>query len=76
MTLKLDIGFEQLLQLIRQLPAEQRARVKAALNGPTSEAPAHDKAFEELLLSGPVLTKAELDKVAEAREAINKWRGR
>ncbi len=76
MTLKLDIGLEQLLQLIRQLPAEQRARVKAALDAPTSAAPAHDKAFEELLLSGPVLTKAELDKVAEAREAINKWRDR
>jgi hypothetical protein len=76
MEVKLDIGFEQLLQLVRQLSAKQRAKVKAALSEPKSPARPHDKAFEELLLAGPTLTKAELDKMAEARDAINKWRGR
>ncbi len=76
MELKLDIGIEQLVELIRQLPARQRAKLEAALNESKTAPRTKDKTFEELLLSGPTLTKTELERIAEAREAINKWRSR
>lgn len=74
MEVKLSIGIEQLLELIRQLPPKQKARVKAALDGSSSSVTTKGQTLEQLLLNGPTFGDAELAKVDAAREAIRKWR--
>lgn len=74
MEVKLSIGIEQLLELIRQLPPKQKARVKAALDVSSSSVTPDSQTFEQLLLNGPTFGEAELAKVNAARDAIRKWR--
>lgn len=75
MELKVDLTFDQLLQLIMQLPARQRDQLKDALlraDVGKSEA----LGLDELLLSGPTFTKTQLKRIARTRKAMNKWRGK
>lgn len=74
MEVKLSIGIEQLLELIRQLTPEQKAEVKSALDGTTSSVGTKDQKLEDLLLNGPTFGEAELAKVNAARESFKKWR--
>lgn len=74
MEVKLSIGIEQLLELIRQLPPKQKARVKAALDGSNLSVTNKGQTLEQLLLNGPTFGEAEIAKVSAAREAIRKWR--
>lgn len=75
MELKIDIGFDQLLYAIRQLPAKQRAILKKVLNEKESvETP--NSEFKAFLLNGPVFNDDQLNLIAEARENINKWRAK
>lgn len=73
MDLKLAIGIEQLLELIRQLPPKQRARVKELLEKPKASTLNGSK-LEELLLEGPTWSDEQVTKVQAAREALRKWR--
>ena len=53
-----NIGFEQLLTLVKQLPEEKRETLKAALR--TSSKKSKSKAgFSALLLEGPVMNASQ-----------------
>jgi hypothetical protein len=76
MELKVDIGFEQLVQAIKQLPASKIMQLKAELaekkaagNSTTSTAD-----FQQLLLSGPVMDDKQYENYKDIRNRINKWR--
>lgn len=73
MEVKIDIGFDQLLSAIRQLPAKQRAILKKILNE-KEEVKTPNSEFKSFLLNGPVFNDDQLNLIAEARENINKWR--
>lgn len=73
MDLKLAIGIEQLLELIRQLPPKQRARVQELLEAPKASTLNGSK-LEQLLLEGPTWNDEQLTKVQAAREALRKWK--
>jgi hypothetical protein len=74
MEVKLAIGMKQLLDLIRQLPPKQKARVRAVLEETKESTVANGRTHEDLLLNGPTFSEADIAKVHAAREAMIKWR--
>ena len=88
MELKVDIGFEELLHAIQQLPEDQLTALKDKLNGDKNPSVMMDLKNEEngnknssnmddlkaFLLKGPVFTKEQLKAISDARKQINKWR--
>ncbi len=75
MEVKLDIPFEQLLRVIRQLSPAQRKKIKAELDSALASKAA-GRSLQELLLDGPVFSKDQLDRMAETRKALDQWRGK
>ena len=73
MRAQVDIGFEQLVQLAKQLPPAQWTRLKTEVEKeqPPKEAISDMEAF---LLSAPTFTRKQLSEVAKARKAISQWR--
>jgi hypothetical protein len=72
MELKMEVGLEQLIQAIKQLPARQLARLKAELNNAVPEK-TDKEAFKTFLLQAPIFTDEQIDLIAEARKSMNKW---
>jgi len=73
MQVQIDIKFEQLVQLAKELPAKQWKKFKQEVeksklpNSPTSD-------LVEFLLSAPTFKKEQLEKIAKTRKEINQWR--
>ncbi len=73
MEVQIDIGFDQLVQLAKQLPASQWTKLKKEVDGePVINDQASD--LEEFLLTAPTFTKKQLDEIAKTRKAISQWR--
>ncbi len=74
MELKLDIRINQLIGLIRQLPSEQKLRIKKELEKEIKKKsiPEHED-LKELLLAGPVMTEEEEENFNNFDNAFNKW---
>ncbi len=71
-----NIGFEQLLTLVRQLPDEKLATLKAVLKTPPhpSRKSKSKDAFKVLLLSGPVMGTDQFKTFKANREKFDLWR--
>lgn len=61
MQVQVNIGFEQLLEIIKDLPDAQLKQLKSAIDTKTAATQSID--LEKLLLNGPVATKEELDTI-------------
>ncbi len=76
MELKVNIGYEQLLILVKQLPAAKIMQLKAELSnnyiGKKSASDISD--FQQFLLHGPVMTDKQLHEFTENRKQFNQWR--
>ncbi len=72
MQIQVDIGFDQLLKIVRRLPSGQLSQLKAEIEKESKEDIAKD--LEALLLNGPIATQNELETIANNRKAINQWR--
>lgn len=72
MQVQVDIGFDQLLQIVKALPAGKLKQLKAEIEKEVNKEKSVD--LETLLLNGPTATKRQLDTIASNRKAINKWR--
>ena len=73
MQVQVDIGFEQLLKIVKMLPAGQLKQLKAEIEKEVEvDKPKTD--LETLLLNGPVATKKQLEVIDNNRKAINQWR--
>jgi hypothetical protein len=74
MELKVEIGFEQLLKVINQLPAAKIIQLKAELSGKSrnSESPTYTGYFQNFLLSGPVMDDHQYENYKEVRTRLNK----
>ncbi len=79
MELKVEIGFDQLLDAVKQLPNEQLAKFKAELekkpvkkNKPEEKQPLTE--FQEFLLSFPVMSDEQYKEYKQIHKEINQWR--
>jgi hypothetical protein len=73
MQVQIDIGFSQLMKIVRALPPTQLKQLRVAIDEEIlAERPATN--LEALLLSGPVATEEELAIIENNRKAINQWR--
>lgn len=66
----IDIPFEQLVKLVRQLPARQWIRLKEEVE----QKPVSTSNLEAFLLSAPTFSEEQLDEIATTRKAMNQWR--
>ena len=73
MQIQINIGFDQLLKIVKKLPSGQLKQLKAEIE--KEEVNTSSKVnLEALLLNGPVATKKQLDVIADNRKALNQWR--
>lgn len=76
MELKVDIPYDQLLTLIKQLPAVKILQLKSDLSDSFIEKKAKLEIsdFQNFLLKGPVMTDDQYEQFHKNREQINIWR--
>jgi len=76
MELKLNVSYNELLDLIKQLPAEQRIKLKAELEEKISEEEKETKPsdFQKFLLTGPVMSDEQYKAYLENRKDFSEWR--
>ena len=72
MQVQLDIGFDQLLKIVKTLPSGQLKQLRAEIEKEVKGDNQVD--LEALLLNGPTATKKQLDTIVKNRKAINQWR--
>ncbi len=76
MELKVDLGFEQLIGLIRQLPANQIAKLKAELDDSSLivKSVSEVKEFQQFLLYGPIMSDEQFNEYQQHRKHFDEWR--
>lgn len=75
MEVRLEIGYPQLLQLLRQLPPAQLAQLIADVQAQTHPTTSPEKQrLQTLLLNGPVMTDDQFAEYQENRKWMNEWR--
>jgi hypothetical protein len=72
MQVQIDIEFNQLLKIVKNLPAIKLKQLRAEIEK-ESKSTTTDS-LEELLLKGPTATPNQLKTIANNRKAINQWR--
>ncbi len=75
MELKVDIGFEQLVQAIKQLPEAKIMQLKAELSEKHFSKKSSQASidFQKLLLSGPVMDDKQYEGHKSLRSRFSKW---
>lgn len=78
MKLTLDIGYEQLLFLIKQMPANQIAKLKNDIDDSfvVLKSKKEISDFQKFLLQGPVMNDEQYENYLENRKNFNKWRAK
>ena len=73
MQVQVDIEFDQLLKIVKTLPAGQLKLLKAEIERKRKVKKSKID-LETLLLTGPVATQKQLSVIKNNRKAINQWR--
>ncbi|HRO43952.1 MAG TPA: hypothetical protein PL009_14040 [Flavipsychrobacter sp.] len=73
MQVQVDIGFDQLVQIAKRLPATQWTKLKKEVEGTTQPSDKEREEFRKILLSGPTFSKKQLEDIAETRKKIDEW---
>ncbi len=73
MQTQVNIEFDQLVELAKQLPTTQWTKLKKEVEEKGSNAKQNSD-LVSLLLSAPTYNKKQLDEIAKTRKAINQWR--
>ena len=73
MALKTEIPFKQILTVVKSLTPSQKEQLKAVLSE-TKTTPKKQSDLTELLLSGPVFSKKQIDIIKQNRKSIKQWR--
>ncbi|MCB0397186.1 MAG: hypothetical protein KDD36_11055 [Flavobacteriales bacterium] len=76
MEIKLNIGYKQIMKLIRQMPASQVARLKAELDDKflAGKSKAEITDLQQMLLEAPVMTDDQYKVFLENRKKFSQWR--
>jgi len=76
MQLTIDIGYDQVFQLVRQLPPREKTRlhesVFSAMSPTTPEPVIPDDEYYEFLMNFPVVSEEEIEQILEAKKEVNK----
>ena len=73
MQVQIDIGFDQLLKIVKTLSMVELRQLKAEIENESGKLePKSD--LEKLLLNGPIATKEQLEVIENNRKRINQWR--
>ena len=73
MEIKVQMPFQQLLDLVRSLTSSQKARLRQELDEEKANQKNQDD-FIDYLLNGPVYTDKEIEVIEENRKSIAAWR--
>jgi hypothetical protein len=75
MELRLNIGINELIGLIRQLPPEQKLLIKREVDSElhTMNQSKNSNNLTDFLLSGPTMTKEEEENFKKLDKEFNKW---
>jgi ferritin-like metal-binding protein YciE len=73
MQAQIDIGFDQLVKLAKQLPTIQWNQLKTEVEKHAEQTEGSSD-LEQFLLSAPTFNKKQLDEIAKTRKAISQWR--
>lgn len=73
MQAQVDIKFDQLVKLAKQLPSTQWTKLKREVEEKVAVTK-QSSDLVSLLMSAPTYSKKQLDEVAQTRKAINQWR--
>lgn len=72
MRIQVDIGFKDLVEIVKNLPKDQLLQLKRELeDNPVKLKRAN---LRELLINGPTFSDEQIDAMQETRKAINTWR--
>lgn len=76
MELKLDLDYPQILNLVRQLPVNQIAKLLVDAQNILEEEKKNENiaAFQTFLLSAPVMSDEQYDSFVENRKLFAQWR--
>lgn len=81
MELRINLGYEQILQLVKQLPRFEKQRltheIERELRGEDSqsEETVELDEFQKLLLNGPVMSDEQFEQFKALRKGLNAWIG-
>ena len=73
MRLQVEIGFEELVRLARQLSVSQWTKLKNEVEKKKSSEVSQSD-MESFLLNAPTFSRKQLSEVEKARKSISKWR--
>ena len=73
MEIKVQVPFQQLLEIVKSLTSAQKARLREELDEINTN-PNNQKDFIDYLLNGPVYTEEEIRVIEENRKSIAAWR--
>lgn len=73
MEVTVDIKFDDLLKIVKNLPASKLFILKEEIEKKEKADP-NRAAFKSLLLNGPTFSDEQLNEIAKTRIAINQWR--
>ncbi|TKK64007.1 hypothetical protein FC093_23455 [Ilyomonas limi] len=73
MEVKVQIPFNELVAIVRQLSPTQKAKLQKELTQAVKPAIKKSR-LTELLLNGPVFTDEQIHTIEETRKSINQWR--
>ena len=74
--MELKLGYKELLDLIKQLPSSQIAKLKSELSSNLIEEKSTKEieAFQELLRGGPIMSEEQFDQFNANRQHFDSWR--
>ena len=73
MQVQVDIGFDELVGIVKRLPREQFLKLKSELEKQETKH-TDSQTLESFLLEAPTFSDKQIEEIAQARKAINKWR--
>lgn len=73
MQIQVDIGFDDLIRIVKKLPKDQLLKFKKELEKQnTNDTQLQD--LESFLLTAPTFSDKQLEEIERTRKAINQWR--
>ena len=77
MQLTINIGYDQIYELVRQLPPKEKMRLHESIFSPfpsVSEPNVPDDEYYEFLMNFPVVSEEEIEQILEAKKEVDKCR--
>lgn len=72
--MKVQIPFQQLLTLVRNLSPKQKAQLRKELSEEKTQVEPEKDQFIDFLINGPVYSKKDIAIIEENRKSIAEWR--